>query len=45
MTGPEGKPFEMTGRYTDVKALRDGKWVYITDHASVPAVAPEEDDD
>jgi ketosteroid isomerase-like protein len=29
-------PIEMLGRYTDVKAERDGKWVYLMDHASVP---------
>lgn len=27
------------GRYTDVKAERDGKWVYIVDHASSPQTA------
>jgi ketosteroid isomerase-like protein len=26
----------MQGRYSDVKAFRDGKWVYVMDHASVP---------
>jgi ketosteroid isomerase-like protein len=26
----------MQGRYSDVKALRDAKWVYVMDHASVP---------
>ena len=36
MTGPDGKPMEMSGRYTDVKAERGGKWVYLMDHASVP---------
>lgn len=29
----------ITGRYSDVKAMRDGKWVYIMDHASV-AIPP-----
>jgi len=29
-------PMEMMGRYTDVKAKRDGRWVYILDHASAP---------
>jgi ketosteroid isomerase-like protein len=28
------------GRYTDVKAERDGKWVYLIDHASSPQTAP-----
>jgi len=36
MITPDGSPFIMEGRYTDVKAKRDGKWVYIIDHASVP---------
>lgn len=38
LTIPAGgdKPMEMLGRYSDVKAKRDGKWVYIFDHASVP---------
>ena len=31
---------EAMGRYTDVKAQRDGKWVYIIDHASVPLPPP-----
>ena len=30
------KPQVMEGRYSDVKAMRDGKWVYLMDHASVP---------
>lgn len=29
-----GTPIELTGRYSDVKAKRDGKWVYLVDHAS-----------
>jgi ketosteroid isomerase-like protein len=32
----QGSPQVMEGRYSDVKALRDGKWVYVMDHASVP---------
>jgi len=36
MTGPDGAPMEITGRFTDLKAERDGKWVYLMDHASVP---------
>lgn len=39
--GPDGKIIEATGRYTDVKAERDGKWVYILDHASSPMMMPE----
>lgn len=30
----------MMGRYTDIKAERDGKWVYIMDHASMPLPPP-----
>jgi uncharacterized protein (TIGR02246 family) len=40
MTGPDGAPMTMEGRYTDVKAQRDGKWVYLMDHASVPMPPP-----
>lgn len=29
-------PQVMEGRYSDAKALKDGKWVYLMDHASVP---------
>lgn len=39
MNGPDGKPMEVSGRFTDVKAERDGKWVYLVDHASVPMAA------
>ena len=37
-----GTPIAMVGRYTDVKAKRDGKWVYVVDHASavMPASTP-----
>ena len=41
MPGPDGQPMEMAGRYSDVKAERDGKWVYLMDHASVPTPAEE----
>jgi ketosteroid isomerase-like protein len=30
-------PTEIRGRFTDVKAERDGKWVYLLDHASLPS--------
>jgi len=41
MTTPKG-PQVMEGRYSDVKAMRDGKWVFLMDHASVPLPpAPE----
>ena len=31
-----GRSEEMVVRYTDIKALRDGKWVVVHDHASAP---------
>ena len=37
---PDGESMTMDGRYTDVKAKRDGKWVYILDHASAPMPPP-----
>lgn len=33
----------MEGRFSDVKAQRDGRWVYVLDHASVPTPAPAPD--
>ena len=42
MRGPDGSPMDFTGRYTDVKAERDGKWVYVLDHASVPIPPADE---
>ena len=30
-----GSPIVLHGRYMDVKARKDGKWVYIMDHGSV----------
>ena len=44
MTGPDGAPMTMAGRYTDVKAKRDGKWVYILDHASTPMMEDHDHD-
>jgi ketosteroid isomerase-like protein len=42
MPGANGAaPVELTGRFTDVKAERNGKWVYLIDHASVPFAPPE----
>ena len=38
--GKDGKPMISEGRYSDVKARRDGKWVYLVDHASVPMAPP-----
>lgn len=40
MPGANGASIEMLGRYTDVIAQRDGKWVYIIDHPSVPLPPP-----
>lgn len=34
------KPQVMEGRFSDVKAMRDGKWVYLMDHASVQLPPP-----
>lgn len=31
---------EILGRFTDVKGQRDGKWVYLMDHGSVPLMPP-----
>jgi ketosteroid isomerase-like protein len=33
---PKGPAMVLEGRFTDVKAQKDGKWVYLADHASVP---------
>lgn len=43
MPGPEGAPVDMVIRFTEVIGQRDGKWVYLVDHASAalpPAPAP-----
>ena len=41
MTIPaQPKPQVMEGRFTDVKAMKDGKMVYLMDHASVPLPPP-----
>jgi ketosteroid isomerase-like protein len=40
LPGPDGKPAEMHGRYTEVLAKKAGKWVYIIDHPSMPLPAP-----
>jgi ketosteroid isomerase-like protein len=39
---PESEPVVIEGRYLDVKAEHDGKWVYVADHASVPLPPPPE---
>lgn len=38
--GPAESQQVIEGRYTDVKAMRDGRWVYLMDHASVPLPPP-----
>ncbi|MEO6005186.1 MAG: DUF4440 domain-containing protein [Opitutus sp.] len=38
--GNDGKPMVSEGRFSDVKTKRDGKWVYVMDHASVPMGPP-----
>jgi uncharacterized protein (TIGR02246 family) len=40
MKGPDGSAAQMKGRATDVMAKRGGKWVLVTDHASIPVPAP-----
>lgn len=40
MPTPNG-PQILEGRYSDVKAMRNGRWVYVMDHASVPMAAPK----
>jgi ketosteroid isomerase-like protein len=40
MTVPGPAPMVLEGRYSDAKAKRDGKWVYLMDHASVPLPPP-----
>lgn len=36
----KGPATVLVGRFSDVKALKDGKWVYLMDHASVPLPPP-----
>ncbi len=37
MSVPVGQAEQLIeGRYSDAKALRDGRWVYLMDHGSVP---------
>jgi ketosteroid isomerase-like protein len=40
MTPPGGGQITIEGRYSDVKAKKNGKLVYIMDHASVPLPPP-----
>ncbi len=35
-----GMPEPAVGRFTDIKGKRNGKWVYIHDHASLPMGPP-----
>ncbi len=37
---PDEEPTTILGRFTDVKAERDGTWVYLVDHGSVPIPPP-----
>jgi uncharacterized protein (TIGR02246 family) len=37
-----GEIVEMKGRYMDVAKKVDGTWLYVADHASVPAAGPQE---
>jgi len=39
-TTPGLTPPEMRGRYTEVIAKRDGQWVYVLDHPSMPVAFP-----
>lgn len=39
MPAEGGGTTQIEGRYTDVKALRNGRWVYLVDHASMPMPA------
>ncbi len=43
MPVPEGEPMVFEGRFTEVKAFKDGKMVVIVDHASVPMPPPPAD--
>jgi uncharacterized protein (TIGR02246 family) len=40
MALPDGTSIVEEGRFTDVKAERGGRWVYLLDHASVPSSPP-----
>lgn len=40
MQAPDGKPMEFNGRYTEVKAMKDGKLVILIDHTSMPMMEP-----
>jgi ketosteroid isomerase-like protein len=38
-----GEPMVFEGRFTEVKAMKDGKMVFTLDHASVPMMPPPAD--
>jgi uncharacterized protein (TIGR02246 family) len=40
LTLPDSAGTQIHGRFSDVKTEKDGKWVYIMDHASVPLPPP-----
>lgn len=40
ITLPGPPPTEVMVRFTDVKGQRDGKWVYLMDHVSMPPPPP-----
>ena len=37
LTMPDGTTLVQDGRFSDVISMRDGKWVYLMDHASMPS--------
>ena len=37
---PDGKETKLEGRFTSISGMKDGKWVYILDHASAPLPPP-----
>ncbi|MBK8955217.1 MAG: nuclear transport factor 2 family protein [Saprospiraceae bacterium] len=43
MTGPDGNPISFDGRYTEIKALKNGKMVILHDHTSLPMPTEEGD--
>lgn len=40
MTPPGGQSMQVTIRYSEVFGKRDGKWVYLVDHTSMPPPPP-----
>ena len=37
---PDGQETKLEGRFTSISGMKDGKWVYIVDHASAPLPPP-----